>query len=164
MDSGSCRLFVVCFYGSWIWQIVLLWDPLDLGSCIRAMLWDPRDLGSCRAVLPSDPVDLGSCFLVTARVWRPCGWDKASRNSKLTFHQPYFASCPVISSRASWPSSGGARKTRLHRKRTSENQVFSKWLREWRTRLWATLQNHEELYLGHIYHRFSGIQLPMKKI
>ena len=62
VDSGSCRLFVVWFYGSWISQIVLLWDPLDIGSCIRAMLWDPRDLWSCRAVLPSDPVDLGSCF------------------------------------------------------------------------------------------------------
>ena len=83
LDSGSCRLFAAWFYGSWISQIVLLWDPLNLGSCIRAMLWDPRYLGSCRAVLPSDPVDLGFCFLVTTRVWRPCGWDKASRNSKL---------------------------------------------------------------------------------
>ena len=56
VDSGSCRLFVVWFYGSWISQLVLLWDPLDLGSCIQVMLWDPRDLGSCLAVLPSDPV------------------------------------------------------------------------------------------------------------
>ena len=46
VDYGSCRLFVVRFYGSWISQIVLLWDPLDLGSCIQVMLWDPRDLGS----------------------------------------------------------------------------------------------------------------------
>ena len=92
--KGSCGFWILStICRSWIWQIVLLWDPLDLGSCIRAMLWDPRDLGSCRAVLPSDPVDLGSYFLVTARVWRPCGWDKASINSKLTFHQSHFASC-----------------------------------------------------------------------
>ena len=54
--------FVAGSYGCWISQIVLLWDPLDVGSCIQAMSWDPRDSGSCQAVLPSDPVDLGSCF------------------------------------------------------------------------------------------------------
>ena len=117
VDSGSCRLFDVWFYGSWIWQIVLLWDPLDLVSCIRAMLWDPRDLGSCRAVLPSDPVDLGSRFLVTARVWRPCGWYKASRNSKLTFHQPHFASCLGKCIESSWTLQGSQPSISFSRRR-----------------------------------------------
>ena len=41
---------VVGSYGYWKTQIVLLWDPLDLGSCIRAISWDPRDPGSSQAV------------------------------------------------------------------------------------------------------------------
>ena len=45
--------------------IFLLLDPLDLGSCIRAMSWNPRDPGFSQAVLPSDPVDLGASFLAT---------------------------------------------------------------------------------------------------
>ena len=90
VDSGSCRLFVVWFYGSWISQIVLLWDPLDLGSCIRAMLWDPRDLGSCGAVCRRilwilDPVfwswHVSDAHAVGISVW--ISGDKASRNSKL---------------------------------------------------------------------------------
>ena len=59
-------------YGSWITQNVLLLDPLDLGSCIRAMSWDPRDPGSSQAVLPLDPVDLGACFLAR-RISDPIG-------------------------------------------------------------------------------------------
>ena len=50
------------YYGSWISQIVLLFDPLDLGSRVRAISLDPRDPGSCQVALSSDPVNIGSCF------------------------------------------------------------------------------------------------------
>ena len=31
--------FVVGSYGSWISHVVVLWDPLDLGSCIQTVLY-----------------------------------------------------------------------------------------------------------------------------
>ena len=102
VDCGSCRLFVVWFYGSWISQIVLLWDPLDLGSCIRAMLWDPRELGSCRAVLPSDPVDLGSCF----RSWHvPGAHVVGTKRPEIQNSDSHFSSatlCTLLQNVLSW--------------------------------------------------------------
>ena len=94
----------------------------------------------------------------------PCPIDCLLGTKPIHSYYAAPAERPFTSCRASWPSSGGARKIRLSRERTSENQVFSELLREWRTHVWATLQNHEQLYCGHIYHGFSEIQLPMKEI
>ena len=60
--KGSCgswilsTKFVVGSYGSWTSQIVLLWDPLDLGSWIQGLSWDPMDLGSCTVTYINNPL------------------------------------------------------------------------------------------------------------
>ena len=63
-------------YGSRISQIVLLWNPLDLGPCIQAMSRDPRDPVRlfCRLILwILDPVFFchSTCLLAARLAARP---------------------------------------------------------------------------------------------
>ena len=67
-------------YGSWISQIVLLWDPLYLGAYIQfhsRLLWNPMDLGSGQAALSLGPVDLGSCFFLSRHMSAGLDWSRA---------------------------------------------------------------------------------------
>ena len=56
-------------YGYWKTQIVLLWDPLDLGSCIRAISWDPRILDPLKPICRRTLWSLAPVFFGHAHVW-----------------------------------------------------------------------------------------------